>query len=75
MACPSDVVRSAGASTKQQITSALRQASRARHSIKAGVAAAKVAGPEWEWLANSLEQVATRLQGTIELARKYRPSR
>jgi hypothetical protein len=63
------------ASTGKSITSALRQASRARHSIKAGVTAAKEGGPEWEWLANSLEDVGARLQTMLELARKYRPPR
>lgn len=51
------------------VSIALRQASRARHSVNAGVKAAKNAGPEWDWLANDLELVAEKLQRFLEHAR------
>lgn len=61
--------------TRQSISTALRQASRARHSLRAGITAAKAAGEEWEWLANSLTDVADRLEKILTVGRKSRPRR
>lgn len=58
------------ASAPPEVSKALRQLSRARHSLKAGVEAAVAAGPDWDWLANDLRNENERLLRTLEHGRK-----
>jgi hypothetical protein len=54
----------------QETRKALRQMSRARHSLNAGMSALMGAGPEWEGLAEEIRQVSDKLQSLLQRARE-----
>lgn len=53
-----------------EVSKALKQLSRAKASLKTGLAAAQTAGRDWQWLANDLRTAVEKLESIHEWAAK-----